>query len=99
MTGAEIYLDRVMGAIGGAIIAVAIIPPGTWFPLRRTTVSLATGFMLEPIFRRYAGWLPEADNIIASACIVSTCSWWIWHGVIKAINAEWFQSWLARKTS
>lgn len=98
VTGTEIYLDRLIGAVGGAVIAVAIVPPGTWFPLRRTIVSLASGFMLEPILRRYLGWLSEADTIIASACIVSTCSWWIWHAVIKALDA-WNITipWLSRK--
>lgn len=89
MTGVEIYLDRLIGAIGGAVIAVAIIPPSTWFPFRRSMVSLFSGMLLEPIFRRYLGWQPDDDTIIASACIVAALSWWTWHGVIRAIEAGW----------
>lgn len=86
MTMEEIYALRLIGAAGGAVIAVAIVPPGTGFPLRRTLVSMFSGFMLEPIFRRYVGWLPEVDTIIASACVVSACSWWTWHALIRALN-------------
>lgn len=83
----EVYAYRLIGAIGGAVIAVSIVPPGTVLPLRRTLVSLSTGLMIEPILRRYIGWPPEPDTIIAAACIVSTCSWWIWHAVIRALSA------------
>lgn len=97
MTGAEVYIDRIIGAIGGALIAPALIPPGTWFPLRRTLVSLLSGFMLEPIPRHYLGWQADADSIIAAACIVSTISWWTWHAVIRMIEAGWIQSIFSRK--
>lgn len=98
MTLEEIYALRLLGAAGGAVIAVAIVPPGTWFPMRRATVSMFSGFMLEPIFRRYVGWLPEGDTVLASACIVSACSWWTWHAVIRALDVWKINiPWITRK--
>lgn len=86
MTGGEIYLLRLAGAVGGAIIAPALIPPGTWFPLRRTAVAVVSGFLLGGVWQWQLGWPNEPDLISGASCITSTLSWWTWHAVIKALD-------------
>lgn len=86
MTGGEIYVLRFAGAIGGAVIAAALVPPGTWFPLRRTLVSLSTGFLLGGVWQWKLGWPNEPDLIAGASCIVSTLSWWCWHAFIRALE-------------
>lgn len=100
MTGDEIYLLRLAGAVGGAIIAPALIPPGTWFPLRRTLVGVLSGFLLGGAWQWYFAWPNEPDLISGASCIISTCSWWAWHAVIKALDA-WNVSipWFGQKKS
>lgn len=95
----EVLILRLIGAIGGSVIAVAIVPPGAWLPIRRLSVSLASGMMLTPIFRHYMGWPGDPDSIIAAACIVSACGWWIWHAIIRSLEAEWFQAWLQARSN
>lgn len=87
MTGGEIYALRVAGAVVGAIIAPALVPPGTWFPLRRTLVALLSGVFLGGLAQWHFGWPNEPDLIAGSACVVSTLSWWGWHAVLRLTQA------------
>lgn len=83
---ATILILRLIGAAGGALIAVAIVP-SDHLPYRRTLVAIVSGLMLTPILRRYLHWSPEPDNIVAASCIVGALSWWTWHAAVLGSKA------------
>lgn len=85
----EILSLRLVGATGGGLIALVLIPSTPWrLRSRRMFVSVAMGLMLEPALRNYLDWPATEENIIASACIVGAVSWWAAQGIIRLIQIK-----------
>ncbi len=88
------YLDilamRLVGGVGGSLIAIVIVQPNTIAGLfKRLVVSLSSATMLTPVLVEYLDWDDTPDSVIAAACIVAAVAWWVWHSLIRAAQAGW----------
>lgn len=89
LPSAEILALRVAGAVGGAVIALALVPAERHFPPDRIVVSLISGIVGAAPLRDYLGWERSPDNIVAAACFIAAVSWWSWQAIIAALQAGW----------
>jgi len=81
---------RLLGGLGGALIAIVVVQPDTLSGLfRRLLVSLSSALMITPILAYYLGWDSSPDSVIAAACIVSAVAWWVWHSLIRLAQSGW----------
>lgn len=84
----EALAYSIVGTIGGAAIALALLQPDTPAGFaKRSLVSVASGMMLTPAVLSYFELAATRDNLIAGSCVVSAVAWWCWHGVIRAVQA------------
>lgn len=78
-------LAKAIGAVSGAIMALAILPPRTvrefW---KRLGVSTLGGIIGAPVVISYAEWEPTTEIAMASAAIAAFVSWWLGGAVIRA---------------
>lgn len=84
---------RLIGALGGTIIALALIEPRSWRGLaQRAIVSMVSGTLcMEPFAEYILRWpspILSPSRIIAASCITAAASWWIAHGAIRLIQAR-----------
>jgi len=87
----DILLMRLLGGLGGSLIAIVIVQPETIAGLfKRLLVSLSSSTMLTPILTDYLDWDDDADSVIAASCIVAAVAWWVWHSLIRAAQAGYF---------
>lgn len=86
-------LFRLIGAVGGTIIALALMEPRSWKDLiQRTLVCLVSGILCVELVSEYVlGWTAEPlppGKVIAASCLTAAGSWWIAHAIIRIINAR-----------
>jgi len=81
---------RLIGGLGGSLIAIVVVQPDTPFGLlKRLSASLLSAGFLTPKLAGYLGWGDDPDSVMAAACIVSAIAWWVWHSLIRLFQSGW----------
>jgi hypothetical protein len=80
---------KFMGAAAGAALALVFVPPKTRQGFyRRLTAALIFGTVFANYVRGYLGFDPDADGLVAAACLTGFVSWWLM-GAIKRVADAW----------
>jgi hypothetical protein len=81
---------RLIGAVGGTIIALALVEPRTWRGLlQRAIVSLFCGVLLAEPVADYLDWSSlSPSRVLAASCLTAAGSWWIAHAVLRIIKTR-----------
>ena len=83
----EFAAAKAAGALAGAILALAFIPPRSWRALgQRALVAVVFGFVFEPISREWIGFQETGEGVSGAAAAAAFASWWIMTAVKRAVD-------------
>lgn len=71
-------IAKLLGILGGTLLALVFIPPRTVSGfVRRTIAAIVFGFFFGHIVLAYLEWAPTDENITAAWAIASFSSWYL----------------------
>jgi hypothetical protein len=78
---------KLLGALGGAVLAVVFVPPRTIKGfVRRITAALIAGPMFGPYAQAWAGFSDTWEGMAGAACLVAFASWWLMGAIKRALD-------------
>lgn len=90
-----VILHRMIGAAGGAFVALLVIWPRGWKEgVCRLVASIIIGTIFAPLVLDYAGWWDTADRNLAAGCAAGIIAWPAVGLVWRILQSDWLLSML-----
>lgn len=69
-------ISKLLGALGGAFLALVFIPPQGWREfLSRGSGSIVAGIIFAPVVKSYLGWATDVESMMAAGAIAAFAAW------------------------
>ena len=77
-------LEKLIGALSGAFLALVFMLPRSWGDfLRRSSASIVSGIVFASTFREWMEWADTMDNLVAAACASGFLSWIVMSSAVE----------------